>query len=56
MKIWERGRSSQSLFHIITGMSMLVMRFLTNRGVVEVSNPPHSPDLDPANWFLYSTE
>jgi hypothetical protein len=32
-------------------MSMLVMRFLTNRGVVEVSHPPYSPDLAPATFF-----
>jgi hypothetical protein len=29
-------------------MSMLVMRFLTNRGVVEISHLLYSPDLAPA--------
>jgi hypothetical protein len=52
MKIWERGGSSRSLFYTFSRMSMLVMRFRTNRGVVEISHPPYSPDLAPANFFL----
>jgi len=45
MKIWERGGSSRSLFHTVLRMSMLVTRFRTNRGVVEISHPPYSPEL-----------
>jgi len=52
MKIWERGGSSRSLFHTISRISMLVMRFLTNRVAVEISHPPYSPDLAPPDFFL----
>jgi hypothetical protein len=35
--------------------ALVVKTFLAKKGVVEISHPPYSPDLTPADFFLFPT-
>jgi hypothetical protein len=49
-----RGEDSWFLLHgnVPSHFALIVNTFLAKHGVMEISHPPHSPDLAPADFFF----
>jgi hypothetical protein len=53
ISICDLFTDSPSYFAVILRSALIVKIFLAKDGIVEISHPPYSPDLSPAN-FVFS--